>query len=292
MTNKFLIADLKILITSEYDKKLEQSHFPYKSDFDGNADITFVITKTSDRIENNFLNVTKLCPGKYFANSNGSDTVIDYDEQSGVILATTQFSSDYSEVCITKYDVTKLYNISDECFIVNLVDSAMHYIMRKYGGLVFHSSALSYNGKGVVFSAESGTGKSTHTALWEKEFDGVKIINDDTPIIRTFGDGKVMLYGTPWAGSTGINSNESVPLKAIVFLSRSESNCIKRVSFAEVTKNFFDALSSSLTPEMYSETLDITNKICRTVPIYTLACNMEPDAAKIAREVIYGDISG
>lgn len=287
MTNKFLIADLKISITSEYDKKLELTHSLYKCDFE-EADIEFSIKKTSDIIVNDFSNVTKLCPGKYFSKSKGSDTVIDYDEQSGNILAVTVFSSDYSKIDIIRYDVTKLYDVSDECFVVNLIDSAMHYCIRNFDGLVFHSSALSCEGEGVVFSAESGTGKSTHTSLWLKEFNDTKIINDDTPIIRVLPDGKVMLYGTPWAGSTGINSNESVPLKAIVFLSRSEVNSIKPVSFASVMQNFLSALSSPLTSEMFSQTLDIISKICKTVPIYSLGCNMKSDAAKVAKAGIYG----
>lgn len=289
MTSKFLIADLKILITSDYDRKLELSHGPYKHDFEGEPDIEFEIVKSSDFIKGDFSNVTKLCEGKYFSKSTGNDTVIDYDEKSGTILATTVFSYDYSKVNITKYDVKKLYDISDECFIVNLIDSAMHYCIRSFGGIVFHSSAVSVGGEGVVFSAESGTGKSTHTKLWQQEFKDVRVINDDTPIIRVMSDGQVMLYGTPWAGSTGINSNESAPLRAIVFLSRGEHNSIAETNFFRVMQNFFDAMVSPLTPGMLSITTEIINKICKSVPLYTLSCNMDPEAAHISKEQIFNN---
>ena len=289
MTSKFLIADLKISVTSDYDKNLELSHGPYKFDFEGKPDVEFVVLKSDDLIENKYSEVTKLCPGKYYSKSENCDVLIDYDEKSGTILATTVFSCDYSRVEITKYDVKKLYDISDECFVVNLIDSAMHYVIRKFGGIVFHSSAISFNGEGVVFSAESGTGKSTHTSLWQKEFEGVHIINDDTPIIRAFPDGKVMLYGTPWAGSTGINSNEAVPLRAIVFLSRGETNSIEKTNFFAVMQKFFDAMVSPLSNEMFSDVADTLSEICKNVPIYNLSCNMNHDAAHVAKKQIFKD---
>ncbi len=289
MTSKYIIADLKISVTSDYDENLELSHAPYRFEFEGEPDIEFVITKSDEKIDNDFSAVTKLCPGKYYSKQENNDVVIDYDEKSGIILATTVFGENYSKITITKYDVTKLYDISDECFVVNLIDSAMHYAIRKFDGIVFHSSAISFGGEGVVFSAKSGTGKSTHTSLWQKEFDGVRVINDDTPIIRALHDGKVMLYGTPWAGSTGINSNEAVPLRAIVFLSRGETNTIEKTSFFAVAQRFFDAMVSPLSKEMFDDVTETINKICKTVPIYNLSCNMDADAAITAREQIFKD---
>ena len=124
---------------------------------------------------------------------------------------------------IVAFDMKQVYEVSDERYIFNLLGSAFHYIMRMHGAVVFHSSAVSFENEGVVFS---GTGKTTHTTLWQREYPGVVVVNDDMPVIRVKSDGEVLLCGTPWAGTTGINSNIVVPLKAVVFLSRGEKNII------------------------------------------------------------------
>ena len=72
----------------------------------------------------------------------------------------------------------------------------------------------------------SGTGKSTHTALWLKNFaPRASIINDDKPAIRIQKDG-IFVYGTPWSGKTDQNKNVKVPLQGIAFLERGEENSI------------------------------------------------------------------
>ena len=51
------------------------------------------------------------------------------------------------------------------------------------GGLVFHSSGLDDNGKGIVFVGHSGAGKSTQVGLWSQE-PGVIAMNDDRIAVR------------------------------------------------------------------------------------------------------------
>ena len=81
----------------------------------------------------------------------------------------------------------------------------------KFNAMLIHSSAIEYNGKAYLFSADSGVGKSTHTALWRKAFgNDVKMINDDKPVVRII-DGKAVAYGTPFDGGSGIANNISAP---------------------------------------------------------------------------------
>ena len=76
-----------------------------------------------------------------------------------------------------------------------------------------------------MFSADSGTGKSTHTGLGKKVFKGAFIVNDDKPIIRLI-DGVFYVCGTPFSGSTPLNENVMVPLQSICFIERAEENSI------------------------------------------------------------------
>lgn len=70
------------------------------------------------------------------------------------------------------------------------------------GGFMLHASAIVVDNKAYLFSAPSGTGKSTHTKLWQECFgDKAIIINDDKPAIR-IEEGKCFAYGTPFSGKT------------------------------------------------------------------------------------------
>ena len=65
-------------------------------------------------------------------------------------------------------------------------------------GIVIHAAAIECEGKGIVFSAPSGTGKSTQANLW-KVHKKAKILNGDRPVIRV-PEERSYVYGTPWSG--------------------------------------------------------------------------------------------
>ena len=156
----------------------------------------------------------------------------------------------------------------------------------KYDGIVLHSSAIAYDNNAYLFSADSGTGKSTHTNLWKKCFDGAEIINDDKPALRLI-DGVFYVYGTPWSGSTPINKNVCIPLKAICFIERSEKNSIERITNnAEIIRLFLPQTLRQVGEERTQLFFDIMEKLINTVPFYRLKCLPDEDAAKLAYNVM------
>ncbi|MBT1173184.1 hypothetical protein JS528_07430 [Bifidobacterium sp. MA2] len=92
--------------------------------------------------------------------------------------------------------------------------------------LVFHGATIEVDGRAYIFTAPSGTGKSTHIRLWRRVFgDRVAIINGDKPILRIERDSsggapRVVAYGTPWAGKEGWQRNVSAPLGGICVVER------------------------------------------------------------------------
>ena len=111
-------------------------------------------------------------------------------------------------------------------------------VLDGFDGFFFHSSCLELDGEGYVFSAVSGTGKSTHTALWRRHFGNrVTMINDDKPVIRKC-DGKFYAYGTPWMGKADIGTNTKAPVKAR--WSRAQKSCLRE------WKSCLNCLMSSL----------------------------------------------
>lgn len=155
-------------------------------------------------------------------------------------------------------------------------------ILKSYNGFFFHSSSLMLDGKAYVFSAVSGTGKSTHTALWRKRFGNrVTMINDDKPIIRKNGD-KFYIYGTPWMGKSNIGNNLSAPVKAVYILQRGTENLARRVEPGKVFKQLFEATVIPEEKETMSTLLGLLDEFLSTTPLFLLTCNTDDDAVDAA----------
>lgn len=153
-----------------------------------------------------------------------------------------------------------------------------------FDGLMIHASAVVYKGNAYLFSADCGTGKSTHTQLWIKAFgDEAKILNDDKPAVRVFGD-KVYAYGTPWSGKTDFNVNEKAPLKGICFIHRSPNNEIHPVTGGEMLAELLKQTMRPVDKNKMSKLLSNIDRLLEVVPVYTMGCNMDVEAAKVAYE--------
>ena len=152
-----------------------------------------------------------------------------------------------------------------------------------YDAFMLHASAVAYDGYAYLFSAPSGTGKSTHTALWQKVFgeDRTYIINDDKPVIRLHEDG-AWVYGTPWSGKTDKNRNARVPLRGICFLERAPQNWIGRLSPGNA---IYPILNQTLRPaygDDMTALLALLDRLLRKTKVFRMGCNMEDEAAYTA----------
>ena len=164
--------------------------------------------------------------------------------------------------------------------------SQFYWKLIDHGGMMLHSSAVMVDGHVYLFSAPSGTGKSTHTALWLQYLgERAKIINDDKPAIRVIGE-KAYVYGTPWSGKTDLNLNVRGELAGIAVVKRSEANQIRRLNKKEAIFALLDQTPRSRRIERMEHLFQVMETIIRTVPIYELSCNMELEAAKIAYETM------
>ena len=139
---------------------------------------------------------------------------------------------------IQKYQEKYPHLTLDEAELI-LLSSHFSLELIKHQGFVLHASAISYNDKAVLFSADSGVGKSTHTRLWQNHFgkNNVHIINDDKPALRLFGN-SFTVYGTPFSGNSDENENIKAPLHAVVFLEQCEHNAMKKLTAKEALPYF------------------------------------------------------
>ena len=155
----------------------------------------------------------------------------------------------------------------------------------EHNGFMLHASGVVYENKAYLFSAPSGTGKSTHTGIWRRTFgeDKTFIINDDKPVIRIIDD-VVMAFGTPWSGKTDQNENIGVPLQGICFVERCETNWIEPMSPKDAAHRILDQTVRPGNHESMGKLLELLDKVLKNVKIYTLHCNMENEAAIVAHK--------
>ena len=161
--------------------------------------------------------------------------------------------------------------------------------MVDYNILLFHGSCISIDGKAVIFTAKSGTGKSTHVRFWRERFgDRCLVINDDKPLIEVTEDG-VTVHGTPWNGKHRISANTSAPLRAICILERAKENSVMRQSLLFAFPEIFSQTYRFADTEKMRKTMQLLETVMNRVDIFRLGCNLDPSAADVAYNGIIGD---
>ena len=154
--------------------------------------------------------------------------------------------------------------------------------IHEYDAFLFHASVIECDGRSYAFAAVSGTGKSTHTALWLKHFgDRARIINGDKPIMR-FVDGEIRAYGTPGCGKEGYNINDSSPLAAICFLERGKENTIRKLESDESVLRLFPQVLLPSDESAIDLLFPLIEKMIDTIPCYCLACTISDEAVTVA----------
>ena len=151
--------------------------------------------------------------------------------------------------------------------------------MVEYDTLLFHGSTIAVDDEAFLFTATSGTGKSTHTRLWREAFGSRAVmVNDDKPML-ILKDGRVWACGTPWDGKHRLSTNVIVPLTGICILERGDENSVSPISAQEALPMI---LQQSYRPKNMMKLLEMIEKLTVSTKFYRLKCNMNPDAALVA----------
>ncbi len=154
------------------------------------------------------------------------------------------------------------------------------------GVFLFHGSAVAVDGEAYIFTAKSGTGKSTHSALWRRKFGGRAVmVNDDKPFIM-IKDGKAYACGSPWNGKHRSGSNVILPVKSVCLLCRGDTNEIYKISSRDALPTLFEQTYRPSSPDKLARTLGLLHGLTDSVGLYRLFCNMSPEAADVSYEAM------
>lgn len=161
-------------------------------------------------------------------------------------------------------------------------------IIPNYERCIFHGASIEYDGNGYIFTAVSGTGKSTHINLWKKFLgkDKVNIVNGDKPILHITEKGTT-IYSTPYAGKEGWQNHSSAPLKAICVLRRGKENKIYRANVSEILTEVFKQVYRPADKQAAINTLELLDRLLK-LPVYILECDISEEAVKTSFEALTG----
>ncbi len=158
----------------------------------------------------------------------------------------------------------------------------------EYGAMLIHSSAIALDGEAYLFTAPSGTGKSTHTRLWREHFgERAVMVNDDKPIVREC-DGRFFVYGTPYMGQHKLGSNISAPIKAVCIIARGATNEIERLSASECISMLLNQTLMPADETLMDMLLNTLERFLESVPAYRIKCNISDEAVCVAYEGMKG----
>ncbi len=156
------------------------------------------------------------------------------------------------------------------------------YTLKNANGIIFHCSAIMVGGEAYLFTAPSGTGKSTHTRLWREVLkDKAVMINDDKPIVR-FVDGDFYVYGTPWRGKHELGTNTRAKIKAICKIYQAKENTIRKISPMQMFITILDQTVRPKEEKDMDKLLLLLDKMVKGVNLYELGCDISIDAAKLS----------
>ena len=176
--------------------------------------------------------------------------------------------------------VSFLKNAMDLVQIIGLEQLLLHF-----GSIILHSSFIAKAGKGILFSAPSGTGKSTQARLWNS-LRGYEILNGDRAGIRK-GPCGWQAWGLPYAGTSGIYRDESAALGAVIVLRQGSENRISRLNAAESIRYLYPETTVHHWDERFVvDVLDILQAMTNDIPVFLLECLPNEDAVLLLEQTL------
>lgn len=153
-------------------------------------------------------------------------------------------------------------------------------VLLNHRTLTFHGVLLEYMGQGIILSAYSGIGKTTHARLW-RDFKHAFILNGDRAVCRK-EQGVWMGIGLPWSGSSGEQMNRSVPLSALVVLGRGTDNQVRLVKKLEAFSAVFPHLQYPIWDRTLMENaMDLFDDFLKQIPVFYLSCRPDEEAVEV-----------
>ena len=282
----FRFADLNIQFNTEFPFENFYEMNIFQIDFHGNEDTDIIYTLKI--LPDNW----KIC-GTMIHESRKSriyiyeNTVYRYffwsifSDEKYILLSYLCDNPCVLNLFIQREDIEKLLT---EFHLAGLM--SMEQALLKFQAFQLHSSVIEWNGKGILFSAPSGTGKSTQAELWKK-YKKANIVNGDKAIIRK-KENTYWVYGSPYAGTSKIYTTYSVPIQAIIVLEQDLNNHIEKLEKANAFKEIYkESTVNAWNPVFVNCFSDLLLDLITKVPVYKLRCLPNREAVELVEDTLF-----
>lgn len=156
--------------------------------------------------------------------------------------------------------------------------------------VLLHGSTVAVDGEAFLFTAQCGTGKSTHTRLYREVFgDRAVMVNDDKPFLKLTENG-VLACGAPWSGKHGLDTNITVPLKGICILERGTENRIFPIPPREAMDMLLHQAGEPMEPALELRQKKLVENLAAKVPLWRMQCTKAPQAALVSFRAMSGKV--
>lgn len=191
--------------------------------------------------------------------------LVDYDESEKLIYILNKNENVFSKIG----DIFRRINI--------------HGSLLKKGIIILHSNYIIHTDEAILFTAPSGTGKSTQGSLWER-YKGAEVINGDRSTIA-LKNNEYYAYGFPFSGSSNICKNKEAKLKAIVAIEQAKENSVRKLSDIEAFKFLFKEIAiNRWNKEEVKIAMTLIEELISKVPVLFLSCRPDEEATDVLYE--------
>lgn len=167
--------------------------------------------------------------------------------------------------------------------ILNAIEA--EHLVARAGGFVFHCAYIDWKGNAILFTAPSGTGKSTQADLWNR-LRGAGIVNGDRAAVRIV-DGDAIAAGIPFAGSSCHCLNRSLPVAAVVYLAQAPVTSIRRIRGYEAFARIWEGVSVNTWDRTDVDLVsDAVRKLAESVPVFHLPCTPDESAVNALEQAL------
>lgn len=240
---------------------------------------------TGDKMPNN--NEKKLLCGisectypTFVYRFNSGDYEFQFQQPNGKSGLTFYISKEWSNIILLEDDTD-----DNGYMFFNRLGALINLAVLNYNACVFHGVVMEYQGDGILVMASAGTGKTTHTDMWENR-EKALIINGDRCLCRCI-DGVWYAFGMPWAGSSGKILNRKVQIQTIVMLERNQNNYVERISPFKAELYLLQRMFAPVSKgELQEKAFEYAHDITVKISVLSLMCRPDYESVDVLKKAI------
>lgn len=159
---------------------------------------------------------------------------------------------------------------------------AFLYLAQKRQMYVIHSASILYRDRAWLFSAPSGTGKTTHVKLWEELYQ-TAALNGDLNLLA-LEDGRPVVHGIPWCGTSQVFDRRTLPLGGVILLRQAGEDIVEELPPDRKALLILQRFISPMwDPEKLRAGAEFAQALSEKILVCRLCCTKNASAAETAR---------